>query len=419
MGKTKSPTIALSERFLELLRAQRELGPDCYPLTLRELAALADVQADAETVHKAFQCKPFKAEAIVAIKGNPRSPAALAADAGLLADSPQVLELLLAQTCTEAAPAVGLAALQKHLDTRLKKPFKEACERRIREDALPAALGFTFEKKKPLLFLNSMPPREPDVVLAEGLVRVLEAQRDEGSDAYPLLLTKLLALTAPTAPAALARKALDREPFKNRVLLSVPQARTLKDCPVALHADRELLAGSEILLRFLVELFLKPQARTAAVEDLAKKASPELRPLVRETLDRKAEQDTLPPEFGWMWINNKRHLFLLKDVHQGSRPAAAAPAAAAPIDFSAAFEAAFRQLDRAHGNHNFVSLVELRHAMPVDRVEFDAGLKALRVAGRYGLSPSDGRHGPTTSEQREAALEEDGTVLLFVSRKQP
>jgi hypothetical protein len=63
-----------------------------------------------------------------------------------------------------------------------------------------------------------------------------------------------------------------------------------------------------------------------------------------------------------------------------------------------------------------VSLVELRRALPVDRDTFDRGLQELRRAGRFGLSAAEGRHG-LSQEEREAAIQEHGAVLLFVARR--
>jgi hypothetical protein len=54
--------------------------------------------------------------------------------------------------------------------------------------------------------------------------------------------------------------------------------------------------------------------------------------------------------------------------------------------------------------------------VPVDRAAFDTGLHQLRVAGRYSLSAAEGRHG-LSPEEREAGITEDGTLLLYVSRR--
>jgi hypothetical protein len=89
---------------------------------------------------------------------------------------------------------------------------------------------------------------------------------------------------------------------------------------------------------------------------------------------------------------------------------------AGTTDFARAFDAAFEQLDRARGSHNFVNLVDLRRAFPVDRQTFEAELRQLRLARRYTLSAAEDPRGISPEEQ-DAGIPEDGALLLFVSRK--
>jgi hypothetical protein len=120
-------------------------------------------------------------------------------------------------------------------------------------------------------------------------------------------------------------------------------------------------------------------------------------------------------------IKGTKRLFGLKDLHAGRAvavPAPAPPVPAAATDFSRAFDEAFSRLDREKGSHNFVSLVPLRHAVPVPRDAFDAGLRQLRLAGRYTVSAAEGRHG-LSPEERDAGIPEDGALLLYVSRRSP
>ncbi|HTU22540.1 MAG TPA: hypothetical protein VMG10_31165 [Gemmataceae bacterium] len=55
--------------------------------------------------------------------------------------------------------------------------------------------------------------------------------------------------------------------------------------------------------------------------------------------------------------------------------------------------------------------------MPVERAAFDAGLQDLRRARRYTLSAAEGRHG-LRAEEQDAGIHEDGSLLLFVSRRE-
>jgi hypothetical protein len=85
--------------------------------------------------------------------------------------------------------------------------------------------------------------------------------------------------------------------------------------------------------------------------------------------------------------------------------------------FAERFDRAFSDLDRQKGSHNLVSLVDLRRALaPTVRAEFDRGIQELRASGRYGLSAAESVQG-VRPEDREAAIEEAGALLLHVSRK--
>ena len=92
------------------------------------------------------------------------------------------------------------------------------------------------------------------------------------------------------------------------------------------------------------------------------------------------------------------------------------PGADTPLTFSDAFDAAFDRLRGARG-------LNLRAALPAwnrdmfDRDAFDRELYELRRAGRYVLHTHDGRHGPATNEQLDAAVIEDRT-FVYVARRE-
>jgi hypothetical protein len=133
----------------------------------------------------------------------------------------------------------------------------------------------------------------------------------------------------------------------------------------------------------------------------------------------------LPATVAWILIGGKRLLFLTRSLNRGvpeSRPPeitlpAEETPAAPPLTgaFEPAFTQAFQRVDRLKGSHNFVSLVDLRRELPVSREAFDGGLRSLRRAGKYSLSAAEGRHG-ISPEERDAGIEEEGTLLLYVSQ---
>lgn len=86
--------------------------------------------------------------------------------------------------------------------------------------------------------------------------------------------------------------------------------------------------------------------------------------------------------------------------------------------FVRAFEATFERLDAANGGDNWVSLLDVRRAMPeYGRAEFDAALANLRRDRVFGLESVDGRHRLPSPEEIEAAIHEMGRTLLFVKRR--
>jgi hypothetical protein len=260
------------------------------------------------------------------------------------------------------------------------------------------------------------------VVLADNLVRVLRAQRSLGGDAYPLAFARLLELTQPRAAKSLLKKAVAQPAFQETVLLAM---KNQPESPVALAEDRDLLAASDLLLEKAVQLTRTDADQICTLPRRKKTIHPGLQKPLEEAIHRRIETRSLPPAIGGLRQGKTWVLFLMSDVLSAPpgrpKPApsptpAQVPASEPSATFARLFDEAFGQLDRQKGAHNFVSLVELRRVLAVDRQTFDAGLRSLRQAGRYTLSGAEGRHG-VSPEEREAGITEDGSLLLYVSRK--
>jgi hypothetical protein len=271
------------------------------------------------------------------------------------------------------------------------------------------------------------PSREAAVVeLADKLLRVLQSQRGLGPEAYPLPVKRLVELTDPAAPPNLVKKALNKRNFLKEAIRAHGK---LPDAPIALAADLDRLAASPLLLEFLLR-----QARTNATQaftasKLKTKAASKVQKPFQEAVNRQMAEGMLPPTVAWVSISGKKLLFLLSDLHAGKPPEAGpqppqaappqpAPAPAARVEFRAAFDEAFSRLDREGGGHNFVSLIALRQALPLARADFDREVRQLRQAGTYTLSAAEGRDG-ISPEERAAGITEEGSLLLFASRKTP
>ncbi|MBV9126108.1 MAG: hypothetical protein JO112_22375 [Planctomycetes bacterium] len=410
---------------VQVLEAQRPLGPEAYPLTLQRLAELADATPSPELLSKAIGKKQFKDRILVAQKKSLQTPVALVEDVEQLADSPLLLDFVLESACRPEQPTVPLSQLKTGLESRLKKPFEEAVQRRLQENALPDGVGFLFVRKKPSLFLRRWPPppppKKPEVELAEKLVQILSARQG------PIKVSQLLALAGIEADAGLVKKTLASKVFKDRALLLLPKA---PDSLAALVDEAVQLAGHPLVLEAVLEAARTERIQAFSPADLKKKLLPSLQSAFEEAVRRQMETETLPPTVGWLGLKSGKVLFQIRDVHAGGQVPGPTPPAVpvapaqeerpagsmAAAHFAAAFDEAFDRLDRQAGSHNFVSLVDLRRAVPVDRTTFDAELRQLRLADRYTLSAAEGRHGIST-EEREAGLPEEGALLLFVSRR--
>jgi hypothetical protein len=224
----------------------------------------------------------------------------------------------------------------------------------------------------------------------------------------------------------LVRKALADKALKAHVLVALPGDPAT---PLALAGDGERLADSPLLLASALAAARTAENQALTVADLAKKVARGLRQPFTAAVAGRLQAGALPPGVGCLRVKKKPYLFLLADVSAPPPPAPApAPRAApppppgpaapapSPADVGRLLEEAFERLDRQKGSHNLVSLVDLRREVPADRTTFDGELRRLRRAGRFSLSGAEGRHG-ISPEERDAAIPEDGALLLFLSRR--
>lgn len=415
MARKKDAATEFAERMLHVLEARRGLGPDAYPLRLRDLAALTDRAAPAALVLQAAgKKKPFQERALVVKPKDLDSPLALREDADLLAASPLLLVYVLEATATPARPTWEAAALRTKVPAVLRPAFLAATRDRVATQTLPPGVGLVTVRNQVHLHLLRYPlPRPAEALLAEELLQTLRAQR-ERSGSYPLSLAHLVERTRPGVAAALLRKALNQPAFRDATLVAL---KGKPESPVALSEDRDLLASSPLLLETTLRLARSAATHAIAPGDLAKKVIPALKKPLVEAVTRRVLDRALPAGLGALLLKGKPLLFRLEDVVTARPIPAPAPVPAPPeLDFAAAFDEAFQRLDQEQGRHNFVSLVDLRRALPMERAAFDAGLRELRRTGRYTLSAAEGRHG-LRPEEIDAGVSEDGVLLLFVARR--
>jgi hypothetical protein len=275
-------------------------------------------------------------------------------------------------------------------------------------------------------------------ILAEKMVRILRQRKERGESDNPLTLEQLAKLADPaaTTPTIVRAVAPARKAFKAHAIA----ARQELGAPLALHEDVPHLAASPVLLLFALGCARTPTNHAVSVAEIKRKLTSKLQAAFQEALQQRIAAESLPPSVGWVLMNRAKKLFLLTDLHTGreqekiqateisaepstqysvlstqySVPSIPAP----PSRIGADFDAVFARLDRQGGGHNFVNLVDLRRELSLGREEFNAELRQLRLSGSYTLSAAEGRHGLSSTEQ-EAGIVEDGTLLLYVSRKSP
>lgn len=274
-------------------------------------------------------------------------------------------------------------------------------------------------------------------ILADKMVQILRQRKERGECDSPLTLEQLAKLADPQATKTVTLAAnLARKTFGAHALA----ARRDVHAPVSLLEDLPHLAAGPELLMYMLSSARTASNHASSVAELKRKLTSKLQAVFQDAVQRRIAENALPPGVGWLLIRNAKKLFLLTDLHTGRKEEKQEPATPITLEtpstqysvlgtsysapttppprLCADFDAVFARLDRAAGGHNFVSLVDLRRELPLGRAAFDTELRQLRLAGRYTLSAAEGRHGLSATEQ-EAGIVEDGTLLLYVSRKSP
>jgi hypothetical protein len=423
--KTDLATV-LAEKMMQVLNAQLRPEGSSRVVTLRQLAELADPGAPADLLQKlASKRDLFKGRALCVQTKNLDSPVIVLQDAEEFARSSELLEFLVGSTCNATNPTCDPAKLKSKIHLKLRPAFESTLKRRLAENDLPPGIAVVSAKTKKLLHAQRYPlPKAPDEALAEAMLRELERRRQQGGDAYPLSVARLVESCRSGANDTVVKKALAHRVFKDGVVSAL---KNKPDAPCALCGDEELLAGSTLLLETSLDAACSSRKGAHTAPELTKRVIPALQAPMTEAVRRRAANQELPARIGCIAYKNALLLFRLADVGTSSpkrtglpagEPSAPSIAEREPAhgDFARAFAAAFEQLDRQRGAHNAVSLVDLRRALPVDRQVFDSELRELRRARRYTLSGAEGRHG-ISPEERDAGIYEDGSLLLYVSRR--
>ncbi len=331
--------------------------------------------------------------------------------AAKVADKEAAKDAAKASKAAEKQAAKDTAKGQKAAAKTAKADEKKAAKDKVKADKAAAKAATAAEAKaakdKAKAERKEAGKAKP-VADAATLVDALK-NWDRPAGATPLVTPEQLTAAAGLSPEE-AKAALKHAAF---AAVAVQGAHETLGPIVVLTAD---LAGLALtLLPHLIADCRTADAHAFPAAKLVAKLSKPLRNEIAVQLAQGEFPVGLPAGIGYVAAGD-RLFFRVEDVKTSSasptRPTSPTPAP----DFAAAFDAAFTRLDREHGSNNFVSLVDLRAALPaVLREAFDAGLRQLRIDRRFTLT-SDERYGGLTPAQQEAAIREEGEFLLHVSR---
>ena len=419
MSKSKA-VAALVDRLVQELESCREAGGE-YPLTMTQLASRLDPAPDSAAIRDAIKHKSFTTRVIAAVKGTADSPIALLADIPALAGSPLTLEAALrAKGATRTAPPWTVSQLKAAVQKPLQSAFLDVWSRRVAAGELPAFVVRVPKGKSFVVYHQDQPP--PPSAAERDAVRLVEQLRHRSLAQGPLLTLPALAEAVGITNASL-KKAIKEKAFTDAVEVSnFAPLGTL----VVLRSEIESLAASAPLLERLLAAGYEARVHAIPLRDLTAPLKGSLKDAVEAFLSRDDLARHLPGEFAFVLAKGAgkqgptRLFFRMENLQRGRGesmpPPEPRPAPAPAVDFATLFDAAFERLDRERGSYNFVSLVDLRAALPeLGRAAFDAGLQQLRREQRYWLKSAEGFHG-LRPEERDAAIPEEGELLLLVSK---
>jgi hypothetical protein len=307
------PAVELAEKLVRALAAARDSG-GAYPAAPGELARSAGAEVKPALVRKALAEEAFRSGAVVAVPGDPDSPAALAEDYLRLADSPALLAYLLKGHTSARKPTVPLDQLAEKVAPDLRTPFADSVRRRAQESSLPEGVGASAEGGELRLYLTANVPAH--VMLAGKLLDALRRAREEGGDSYPATPAELARRADPGAPPEAVKKALAEKGLKAQV---VPGVAGNADAPAALAGDEEVLANSPRLLEFAVGLLSTPERPLHPVARVAGKVDKRLRPAFESAIERRVREGDWPASVAFHEVKGKPHLRLTR--HPLPRPA--------------------------------------------------------------------------------------------------
>jgi hypothetical protein len=204
------------------------------------------------------------------------------------------------------------------------------------------------------------------------------------------------------------------------------EAKKLEAAKAAAEKQRRMAAAAsqETLMKAL-EGARSNSNQLLALSDIAKCVQPTLRADFLASWKVGLESGSLPAGVGSLSVKSGsksvRKLFLLSDVRPsvaGAQPAAGQKPALVP-GLQDRILAEFDRLNEAAGGRFYVSLFDLRNALPdMSKGDFETALNELRKAWVLTLNPAEGRHEAVPAHVLDAGVMDQSRLLVYVARRE-
>ena len=275
-----------------------------------------------------------------------------------------------------------------------------------------------------------MPTKTRAALSNEQIARLRETLTNlKNADAgYPVAAVRLLDLAGMNVELAPQLSGRNRKQLQSTAKTTA-KGDVAKGALICLAEDVAEVASSAVLVHHVLALAKQKTPNThmypasQLAKDLYSAFAKPLTDACRGFTNRHQPLDGV----GAVKLRKTYYFFELADLIRTEAPTALPPSLSAPDPMprpagSASIPddilAAFDRLDEQSGGQNYVSLLDLRNALPsVERAAFDDAVNQLRCDRIVSLDPVDGRHERPDFAVTEAAIVDEGQWLVNMRRR--
>lgn len=197
-------------------------------------------------------------------------------------------------------------------------------------------------------------------------------------------------------------------------------AKRAKEAEQAKQAEALRRAGDPATFLSALTAARSASNQLVGLSDIVKSVAAAERKGFRAHWANALESASLPTGVGSLVVakgkTSERKVFLLSDMVVSSRMHGVSDAALRQLKERLLAE--FDRLSEATGGRFYVSLFDLRTALPdVPRPDFDRALNELRRDWTLTLTPAEGRHEAIAQHVLDAGVAEQSRVLVYVARR--